>query len=324
MTVFAGIFFLAGQCLAVSFTPKELFRIPFGSSSDKLGSRVEGDQFFIPRDFAMDDGGRFYIYDRSNHRVARFSADGKYEIGYRYLPTAKQVFAHPDARQNLWLLISDPARGLFYGVYDQKGKSLRSGIFAQFNTFRLHVDDGGRLHAIVSSDKKPAAPTMYILDGQTLLMKKENAPPPPENHHEVRNSNHTFFIDSLPGAAKGSEPSVSRITDEAHRGVAEIEGIVIYVTNAGDVYTRVNKRQINVYDVSGSLKGKVQLKGLSASCAALRFDEQGNLYQLDGIPDQTDEEAKKRAEGAGPQADLEDLHYTQSMPGMRMIKWERN
>ena len=224
-------------------------------------------------------------------------------MGIGYPETAQQVFAHADSRQNLWLLIADPARGLYYGVYDTAGKKLREGIFSQFNTFHLHVDDDYTLHVIVSSDKNPGRVQTYLLDQESLLMKKESIARPPEDHHQVKKSDRVYFIDPIPGAVKDSHP-VMQVTDARHRPVASIQGTVVYVTDDGDVYTRLGDREINVYDVDGSLKGKVTLEGLSAACAAVRFDSAGNIYELDGIPDQA-------------------RQYTPAMPGMRLLVWER-
>jgi hypothetical protein len=79
---------------------------------------------------------------------------------------------------------------------------------------------------------------------------------------------------------------------------------VVYVTGLGEVYTRVSDREIQVYEPDGSLKGKVVLTGLPTACASVRFDADGNIYELDGIPDQAGQ-------------------YTAEMPGMRLLLWER-
>lgn len=287
-----------------AFAPRELFRIPFGKSRDTLGARVEGGNFIFPRDFTLDGAGHFYIYDSNNHRIARFSSSGQYEIGFSYPATARQVFAHADSRQNLWLLISDPERGLYYGVYGPTGKRLRAGVFSQFDHFRLHPDDDFTLHVILSSEKNPAESRTFLFDEESLLMKKENIARPPENHHQVRASEHVYFIDQVPNGSKGDAGQVNRITDDLHHGVADIRGAVIYVTGQGEVYTRMNEREIDVYGVDGSLKGKVLLQGLASACQSIRFDAAGNLYELDGIPDEAGQ-------------------YTAKMPGMRLIEWER-
>jgi hypothetical protein len=306
MAVLAALLWGAGksQAAAIEFSPKELFRVPFGNDRNTLGARIEGSNFLIPRDFTMDAAGHFYIYDSNHHRIARFSSGGAYEMGIAYPATARQVFAHADAHENLWLLISDPTRGLYYGVYDTRGKRLREGIFAQFNTFRLHVDDDYTLHVIVSSDKNPKTVQTYFFDQESLLMKKETVAPPPEDHHQVHRAGRIYFIDPVPGAGKDSSHHVVQVTDVEHRTVGSLRGDVVYVTDDGEVYTRVGEREIDVYDVKGSLKGKVILEGLAAACAAVRFDSAGNIYELDGIPDK-------------------DRQYSPSMPGMRLIFWER-
>jgi len=300
--IFAGP--TAVYATEAAFTPRELFRIPFGKGRDTLGAHIDGGNFLFPRDFTMDGAGHFYIYDSNNHRIARFSSGGKYEMGFGYPSTARQIFAHADSRQNLWLLVSDPARGMYYGVYAPNGKRLRPGIFSQFNHFRLHPDDDYTLHVILSSEANPAFTQTFLFDEQSLLMKKENIARPPENHHQVRASEHVYFIDQVPNGSKEDAGQVNRITDDRHHGVADIRGAVIYVTAQGEVYTRMGEREIEVYGVDGSLKGKVLLEGLSSACASIRFDAAGNLYELDGIPD-----------AAG--------QYDARMPGMRMMEWER-
>jgi hypothetical protein len=292
------------RAATVEFASRELFHIPFGKENNMLGARIEGGNFLVPRDFTMDGAGHFYIYDSNNHRIVRFSSAGAYEMGIRYPTTARQVFAHADARENLWLLISDPERGLYYGVYDLHGKRIHEGIFSQFDTYRLHVDDDYTLHVIVSNSKTPAVTQTYLLDQESLLMKKENVARPPEDHHQVKKSDRVYFIDPIPGSAKDDAHRQMQITDEKHQAVASIKGTVVYVTEDGEVYARVGEREIDVYDVSGSLKGKVILEGLPAACAAVRFDSTGNIYELDGIPDS-------------------DQKYSASMPGMRLILWER-
>ena len=220
---------------AVAFTPRELFQIPFGADPKALGARVESGQFLFPRLFTMDGAGHFYIYDSIHHRIARYAGDGRYEMEFRYPETARQIFAHPDSRENLWLLISDPSQGMFYGVYDARGKRLNAGIFSRFNDFHLHLDDDGLLHVTLSSNKDAASVKTYVLDEKSLLMKKENIAPPPEDHHEVRAGQRLFYVDAIPGAKQNAQ-SAARITDQTHHTVAEIKGTVIYVTQQGELY----------------------------------------------------------------------------------------
>jgi hypothetical protein len=295
-----------GLCRAESltFVSRELFRIPFGKSPDGLGARIDVGSFIFPRDFTMDASGHFYIYDSNNHRIVRFSSAGKYEIDFRYLPTATHVFAHADSHENLWLLISDPAQGMYYGIYDPRGKLLKSGIFSQFNQYHLHLDDHYTLHVMLSSEKNPAALETFILDEKSLLLKRENIARPSETHHEVRKSEHVYFVDQVPDGSKDDSHHVNRVTDESHHDVADLKGTVVYVTDRGEIYTRVGDCEIHVYDITGSLIGKVLMSGLSSACRSIRFDSYGNMYELDGIP------------GA-------DRQYTADMPGMRLVEWER-
>jgi hypothetical protein len=300
--------FLAGSSShaeKITFTPKELFRVPFGAGREALRARQEEGNFIFPRDFTMDAAGHFYVNDTNNHRIARFSMEGKYEMGFQYPMTAVQIFSHADSRENLWLLISDPIQGTYYGVYDSRGKSLRSGVFKRFDHYRLHLGDDGTLHVILSSDKNPELTQTYILDEEHLIMKKEAIARPPESHHQVRKNDHVYFVDQVPDGTREDARHVNRVTDESHRNVGDIQGTVIYITGRGEVYTRLGEREIRVYDVNGSLKGKVFLKGLGSSCASIRFDTLGNLYQLDGIPNSVDQ-------------------YTSDMPGMRLMQWARD
>jgi len=206
------ILFGGGLCQAasVTFVPRELFRVSFGRSRDQLGARVEGGNFIIPRDFTMDGAGRFYITDINNHRIARFSSAGRYEMEFRYLPTAGQLFAHADSRENLWMIISDPVEGMFYGVYDRGGRSLRSGIFSRFNRFHLHPDDENVLHVILTSDNDPRAMQTYFFDEKDLLLKKEIVARPSETHHQVRRANHVYFIDQIPGPGQREQEYSTR------------------------------------------------------------------------------------------------------------------
>jgi hypothetical protein len=300
MVCCAGI----AEASSVTFTPRELFHVPFGAARDQLGARVEGGNFLIPRDFTRDDDGHFYLYDVNNHRIARYSSEGKYEMEFRYVASARQVFAHADARQNLWLLLSDPARGMFFGVYDANGKSLRSGVFARYNHFRLHPDDDNVLHILLSSDKDSSLQATYVFDSESLRMKKENIARPPETHHQLRHQDRVYFVDQVPGGSGKDSAPVNRVTDQAHRNVADIQGAVLYITERGEVYTRVGDCDIRVYGIDGSHRGKVHLTGLTSACAAIRFDPFGNIYEFDGIPDPSG-------------------RYNAAMPGMRVIEWER-
>jgi hypothetical protein len=78
----------------------------------------------------------------------------------------------------------------------------------------------------------------------------------------------------------------------------------VYVTGRGEVYTRISDREIRVYEPDGSFKGKVLLRGLPSACQAVRFDADGDIYELDGIPDKNGQ-------------------HTAEMPGMRLMVWER-
>jgi len=304
------IFALVGCCAlplgaaTLTFQPRELFRVPFGKNRDTLAARVDGGNLIIPRGFTMDQVGHFFLYDLNNHRIARFSDHGRFEMEFKYVPTARQVFAHPDGQQNLWMLVSDPERGAFYGVYSPTGKRLREGLFTKYNHFDFHVDDDGRLRVTLSAASAAVPSQAFVLDETTLLMKKLNAARPPESHHEIRKNDRVYSVDPVPGGMSGSVP-VARIRDDAHHGVADIVGTVIYTTAGGDIYTRVGPRELRVYAVDGALKGRVQLVGLPASCASIRFDAEGNIYELDGIPD---------ADG----------QYGESMPGMRLLQWQRS
>jgi hypothetical protein len=300
----AGVLALSPSAFAAEFKERELFRIPFGAARGELGARVENDQFVYPRSFTIDGAGRFYIYDSLKHRIARFSSSGTFEIGFNYPETAQRIFAHADSQDNLWLLISDPVRGLYYGVYDASGKRLREGIFSQFNDFQLHLDDDYTLHAIFSSTKNPSISQTYLFDETRLLMKKENVAKPPENHHQVRQNERRYFIDAVPGAQGDNAKTVNRVTDESRKKVGQIQGTVIYITERGDVYTRVGDCEVRVYGLEGSLKGTVSLPGLKSACSSIGFDSDGNIYQLDGIPDAT-------------------AQYTPKMTGMRLLLWER-
>jgi hypothetical protein len=291
---------LAGPAAAA--TPQELFRIAFGPDRAELGAQVQGANFSFPRDFSMDTAGRFYIYDTIKHRIARYSHLGIFQMSLAYPVTARQVFAHADAHDNLWLLVADPGRGIFYGVYDAHGKILRQAVFAQFNQFRFHLDDDYVLHLILSSAQSPAVTQTFLFDEDRLLLKREMIARPPEDHHRVVQQDRRFYIDAVPGTSRGGQ-AVNRITDESHRTVAEIEGKVVYITAAGDVYTRTSECRLNRYDVAGHLRDRLNLTGLPSSCAALRFDPAGAIYQLDGIPEP-------------------DGQYTPRMAGMRVIVWQ--
>jgi hypothetical protein len=293
-----------GHAMPVTFTPRELFRIPFGPAREDLGTALENGNFQYPRDFTLDGAGRCYIFDTKKHRIARFSAQGKYEIGFAYPATARQVFAHADSRENLWLLLSDPTRGLYYGVYDPAGKRLRDGLFSQYDYFRIYMDDDSVMHVILSSTKNRAPAHTFIFHEPSLLMKKVALAPPPETHHQLRKNDRTFYIDAVPGGSGRGSPSVQRITDTSRRPVAQIRGDVIYITNEGEIYTRSGDCQINVYEPGGTLEGTVTLPGLPSACQSIRFDAEGNIYQLDGIPDMAQ-------------------RYTPEMTGMRLLRWER-
>jgi hypothetical protein len=293
----------SGSVHAVSFFPEELFRVPFGAEREAVGAQSANGQFSFPKDFTVDGAGRFYIYDSLKHRIARYSPRGKFEISFAYPSTARQVFAHADADQNLWLLITEPTRGLYYGVYDSRGKRLREGVFAQYNQFRLQVDDESTLHIILSSDRPGGHMATFIFHEPSLLMKKINVPVPPETHHEVRQKDRVFYVDAIPGAGDSTSPEY-RITDQTKRDVGRIKGRVVYVTETGEIYTRTSDRELLVYDLAGSRIGRMQCGGLASSCSSLRFDSEGNLYQLDGIPNDKGE-------------------YTPEMSGVRLILWRR-
>ena len=308
----------SAQAAKVTFTPHEMFRIPFGEAREALGTKIDDKGLLlVPRDFTMDGAGHVYIYDFAKNRVARYSEEGKYEMGFHYVGSAHQIFAHADSRQNLWLMVSDPDRGVYNGVYDSNGKRLQSQIYPQYDRFRLHVDDDHTLHVILSSDKTPDQST-YMFDEDALALKKENIGKLPENHHLIMKSDRAYLIDQLPDTSKEDADHVTRISDASHRRLADIKGSVVYVTKNGEVYARQGKRQINVYSVDGSLEGKVMLAGLSAACASVRFDSEGNIYELDGIPDQADDKTK-----ASSSKDSEDSRYSVHMPGMRFILWQR-
>jgi len=121
----------------------------------------------------------------------------------------------------------------------------------------------------------------FLFDEERLLLKKEAVGPPPLTHHEIRKNDHLYFADQLPGSKTG-ESVTTQITDASHKRLSSIRGAVIYTTEQGDLYTRVGACLIHVYEADGTFKGSVHLTGLPSSCASIRFDADGNLYQLDG------------------------------------------
>jgi len=288
------------QAADVEFAPREMFRMPFGSDRAALGAKIDGQEMKIPSDFAMDAAGRFYIYDIHKNRIARYSPEGKFQITYTYAPTVQQVFAHVDAQQNMWLLVTDPKRGAYYGVYDERGKTLRSGFFTQYNRFRLRLADDAMLRVTLYSDKQPTAGQLYWFDQDSMLLKRDTVGPPPENQHQIQKEDVTYSIHLIPGSGK----AVNRITDRSSGRTRDIEGEVVYISLRGELYTRVGDREIRVYDVSGKMQGRMLLTGLPSSLKTIRFTPAGDICQLDGIPDR---------DGA----------YTSDMPGMRIVCWQR-
>lgn len=293
-----------GLASQIEFSSRELFRLPFGTSKQALGVKVEGGNLLIPRDFSLDAQGHFYITDTHKHRIMRVSSSGAYEMGIVYPPSAEQVFAQPDGQGNLWLLISDPRQGFYYGVYDQKGKRLREGVFAQYNRFRLHVDDAHVLHVILSNTKTPQDASFYYLDQETYLLNKVKVARPPEEHHQVNHLAKSYFIDPVPAGSVSDADRKMRITNEKREEVGTLRGRVVYVTDQGEIYTRVADCDLEIYSVEGARLGKVRLDALPAACASARFDGQGNIYVLDGVPNAAGE-------------------YAADMSGLRLNVWER-
>ncbi len=294
----------SGALAKIQFVKRELFRIPFGDPKESLGSKVVDGQLLIPRNFSLDGSGNFYINDANRHRIVRYSWRGAYQMSLQYPATARQVFAQPDGQNNLWLLISDPVRGFYYGVYDSGGKRLREGVFAQYNHFRLHVDDARVLHLLLSNEKRPQEVHLFVLDQKSFLLKKIKAAKPPEEHHHLTTLERSYFIDPVPTHAKQDSDRRAKITDASHQTVGTLKGRVVYVTDPGEIYTRVGECRFEIYSLKGALTGEVQLEALSPTCAGARFDPQGHIYLLDGIPDASGQ-------------------YSDQMPGMRLMIWER-
>lgn len=319
-------FFLFSIALApvcaeqVTFVPETLFELPFGTTREALGSKNTGHELIIPSEFTMDSDGRFYINDAAKHRIARFSSKGVYQMGVQYPETAQQVFAHADEIGNLWLLIADPTRGIYYGVHDPAGKALKTAIFPQFTRFRLTIGDDSQARVILTSEKDPQGGHLYRFDADNHQLVRDPSGLPPTTHHKILDGDRTYYIDEDPRADRSKE-RVQSITDINGRKVGRMQGSVIYVTEARDIYTRTDTRAIRVYDSNGSLRGQVRLSGLSSSCATLRFDSHGNLYQLDGIPDRTPGDLQAGAAKGDPRTDPEDLRYSSAMPGMRIVRW---
>jgi hypothetical protein len=293
------------EAAKMKFSERELFRIPFGNEKTALGAKVEAGNFLIPRDFSRDLGGHIYINDSNKHRIVRFSPAGQYELSLEYPASAHQVFAQPDGLGNLWLLISDPTRGFYYGVYDSRGKRLREGVFIQYNHFRLHVDDARVLHVILSHSKRPSETHLFYLDQETFLLKKVKAAKPPEEHHRITHLERSYYIDPVPSDAKTDADRRTKITDDQRESEKTIKGRVVYVTDQNEIYTRVGDCQMEIYNLEGSHKGSIKLEGLPSACASARFDPEGNIYLLDGIRDASD-------------------RYSPEMPGMRLLVWVRD
>lgn len=301
----------------VRFVPEELFRIPFGPAREALGAKVENDYLVIPHEFTIDVFGRFYINDLAKHRVVRYSPAGAFEMAVTYDPSVRQVFAHADENGNLWLLLADP-KAVYYGVHSPKGKAIRSAVFSQYNRFRLHVADGGETRVLFSHDAHPAREDLYRFEAGTHLIKRDRWAAPPEGHHRVGRST----LDRVPSASTSDADQTYRLTDPESGKQVEVQGRVVYVTSNGDIYARLGARDLRLYGPDGRSKGRLRLGGLEATGRGIRFDAQGNIYQLDGIPDRSPEDA--RALGFGdPRADPEDRRYSSEMPGLRMIRWTR-
>lgn len=289
---------------SVEYVSRELFRIPFGNSKQELGVKVEAGNLLIPRDFSLDARGHFYVNDAHKHRIVRVSSKGAYEMGIAYPPTAEQVFAQPDGLGRLWLMISDPSRGFYYGVYDESGKRLREGVFTQFNRFRLYVDDAHILHVILSHAKKPNELIYYYLDQESLLLKKVRVAQPPQDHHQVQHLERSYYIDPVPTGEVHDSQRQMKITNEKREAVGTVRGRVIYVTDQGEIITRVDDCELDVYSIEGKRLGNLRIGALPAACAGARFDGQGNVYVLDGVPN-----------GTGT--------YAADMPGLRLLIWQR-
>lgn len=307
----------------VRFSSAELFRIPFGAGRGELGTAIDDKGFRFPHEFTRDARGRFYINDLYKHRIVRYSAEGAYELSLTYPKTATKVFSHADEDGNIWLLVADPTKGFYYGVHDEKGKPLRSAVFSQYQQFRLSVGDDFNLRVVLSSDKKPDDEAFYQFDIDSLLLKKDPSGRPPSTHHRVRTQDGLYFIDQVTDGAKEDHERSHRVSDASGRKLGTIEGRVLYTTARGEVYTRLGARDLRVYSASGRLLTKVRLSGLSATTAFIRFNESGDLFQLDGIPDRTVEEVRAGGAEGDPRTDQEDLQFSPKMTGLRMVQWHR-
>jgi len=309
------------------YTQKELFKIHWGDEDGKIGREVSEGSLETPAYFTVDDEGNIYILDYINTRVVVFSPKGEFikNIKISQKPPFGRAVMTVDKHKQLWMIPKKQRRkGYICEVYNEKGKSLKKTMLpSDISSIDLVIDQvnkpllfGDKSHF----DKKTRRSkilklTQFNFDEEIFELKPMTTISPTK----IKKGKQIFIVEKT--LDKKTSRSHFILKNNDGKTIKKIKGRVKRIDSRGNIYSQSSLRNIDVIDPSGTKIYEVNLKGHLIAVASPYVDAKGDIYQLDLIPDVTDEEIKTFYPPPSANDDIESFHYSISSPGIRVIKW---
>jgi len=306
---------------SLHYIPRELFEVRFGTQSYQLGRNVREGEFNGPLRFIVGENEHFYIDDLSNTRVAEYDNMGKFLTAFVF-PSSDQIKEIVlDADEHLWIIAENDIKQMFnYLVYDKHGQLLKaSDLPVDLNVIRSFRTSNNRFITCFSHAERPSGgayketsekSTCFRIDSIQLVLEPINLENFGHSGDALGNPESRLDFSATP------RPRIFVSNGSMKKSLSGI----LRIAKDGRMFKQRSLREFEVYNSSCDLEVTTLIGGFSHTGKFI--DANGDIYQMDYMPDVSDAMLKPMTHIPSTQ-DVEDLHYSVDMPGIRMIKWER-
>ncbi|MCJ7679291.1 MAG: NHL repeat-containing protein [Candidatus Aminicenantes bacterium] len=235
--------------------------------------------FYMPADIVFDTDGNWYVLDSGNHRIQKFSPDGKYLTTIGGEGQGPGEFVYPDSMgitPDGLICVSDPNNQRIQ-IIDADGHEKK--------TFRLIQDPPGTIHLLPGGKLISGPGRMMMMINMGDDKKKTELPPLLRVFDEEGNVQTTFgrqfdFGDMMLNRVGNS---MSFTVDEAgntYVAFASLNRIEKYAPDGTLVWQA--DRELNYSMDPPRDKGKVDRKGGNVSISMPQFNRCSNGIAVDG------------------------------------------
>ncbi|MBU1186035.1 MAG: NHL repeat-containing protein [Acidobacteria bacterium] len=235
--------------------------------------------FYMPSDIAFDADGNWYILDSGNHRIQKFSPDGKYLATIGGEGQGPGEFVYPDSMgitANGLIFVSDP---------NNQRIQILDGDGSEKKTFRLIQNPPGTIHLLPDGKLISGPGRQMTMINMGDDKKKTELPPLMRVFDEEGNVQTTFgrqfdFGDMMLNRVGNSMSSTVDEAGNTYVAFASLNRIEKYALDGTPVWRA--DRELDYSMDPPKDKGKVDRKGGNVSISMPQFNRCSNGIAVDG------------------------------------------